>query len=65
MRIMTSEKEAKVWVGKLKGQGIKEFQFRHLPEGLREIRMIRKSRSIGLIARKVKTDDYRTIWEIL
>lgn len=64
MKVMTSEKEAKIWIKKLKGKGIREFQFRHLPKDLKEMRMIQKSRSLGLITRKIKTEDYRTIWMI-
>jgi len=65
MRVMTSEKDAKVWIEKLKRRGIREFQFRHLPRELKEIRMVKKSKSLGLITRKTKTEHYRTVWTIL
>lgn len=60
----TSVTDVKDWIEKLKRDGIREFQFKDLPDDLRKIGMIKKSKVIGLIKMKKKIKDI-VIWKII
>ena len=59
----TTTRDVECWVEKLKRNGFNEFQFKDLPDDLRKIGMIKKSKVIGLIKMKKKIKDV-TLWEI-
>jgi len=59
----TRTRDVEDWIEKLKINGIKEFQFKDLPDDLRKIGMIKKSKVIGLIKMKKKIKDI-VIWEV-
>ena len=60
----TTTRDVEDWIKKLKYNGIKEFQFKDLPDDLKKIGMIKKSKVIGLIKVKKKIKDV-AIWEIV
>ena len=60
----TTIRDVEGWIEKLKYTGIKEFQFKDLPDDLKKIGMIKKSKVIGLIKVKKKIKDV-AIWEIV
>ena len=59
----TTTRDVEDWIEKLKKNGIKEFRFKDLPDDLKKIGMIKKSKVIGLIKMKKKIKDI-VLWEI-
>lgn len=52
------------WIEELKKRGIKTFENRDLPEGLRDRTMIIKAKYAGVIKKSKRLNNSRVIWEI-
>ena len=59
----TNVNDVKDWIEELKKRGIKEFQFRNLPDDLKIIGIIRKASVMGKIEEKEKIKSIIT-WNV-
>lgn len=50
----TSEYDVLDWIEELKKRGIREFQYKDLPDDLKRLNIIRKAKSIDKIKEKIK-----------
>ena len=62
-KMRTNVNDVKDWIEELKKRGIKEFQFRNLPNDLKIIGIIRKASAIGKIEEKEKIKSIIT-WNV-
>lgn len=60
----TSTIDALIWVCKLKKKGITQFEYSRLPDELKSLKFVRRSKEEGLIFKVKKNGNGRNIWRI-
>lgn len=56
--------DALIWACKLKKKGIMQFDYKGLPNELRDLKLIIRAKAEGLIFKVKKNGDGRNIWRI-
>lgn len=60
----TSRTGALRWVCTLKKINIMQFEYKDLPDSLRDLRFLRRSKEENFILRVKKNEDGRSVWRI-
>lgn len=62
--VRTSAVDALIWACKLKKKGMIQFEYKDLPEELRNLRLVRRAKEEGYLFKVKKNGNMRNVWRV-